>query len=109
LWRIAEASAAERWLLSAAYRLASVAITDPESAGTHADVVVGLCHQTTLNASEPDLWMSAAALVAAAFQERVTWQGLLQIGNGYAGEYAQLLRAVAYLVQWVTGYFRDKT
>src|SRR5947209_4363587 len=69
LWNAAESVGAEWWLLPGTYRLALVALTDPERARLDTATVVGLCRQTALNASGPELWASAARLIEQVFLE----------------------------------------
>jgi hypothetical protein len=97
LWRKAEAIMAVWWLLSGAFRLALIALADRQRARVHGAEVAGLCRQTALTASNPELWASAASLVERVFVDQVTGQELIRTGNGYVGESAPVLRGVAYL------------
>lgn len=93
-WRKAETLSVETGLLPAAFRISSIALVDPGAARGCATEVADACRKIGANASERDLWTSAADVIELAFVHQIAGRDLIGMVNRFQDE---TLRTVAYV------------
>ncbi|BAZ78740.1 hypothetical protein NIES50_73730 (plasmid) [Aulosira laxa NIES-50] len=97
LWLRAERDAATMGLLPIVFRLATVAISQPELIQVQAQEVVAACQQVSAIAFDQVLWVTASELIEQIYLQQASFEELINRSNGFTPEH-EILWAIGYLV-----------
>lgn len=97
LWQQAEGDAAVMGLLPIAFRLSTVASSQPELAQTQAVEVAAICRRVGTTAVNQQFWTTAAELLENIYLRETSCLELLQRGNTFAAQDDDVLWTISYL------------